>query len=81
MTECYHQYTNAIYAELGIGSFQGYCDWNFDPAAEYGIQEAAYGLMGNSWENPAEYKAYICAHAATATYSEPLAEAIYAVGL
>ena len=71
-------FINVIAVELGIGTVQGEVTWD---ETAYGLQEAAYGLMGNSWADPSEVKSFILGNLESATYSEPLAEAIYALGL
>ncbi len=66
-------FINVIAAELGVGTFQGTVVWD---DTQYGIQEAAYGLIGGSWDDPAAAKQFIWDNICTAGYSEPVAEAI-----
>ena len=75
----YHRlYVNAIYDRLGIGSYQGPVDWDH----AYSLQDAAAGLMGNSWENETNIKKHIINNLLQdAASSEDLAEAIYALSL
>ncbi len=71
-------YINAIYDRMGIGSYQGVVDWDHS----YSLQDAAAGLMGNSWENPNNVKKYLINDLLkNAENSEDLAEAIYALSL
>ncbi len=80
-TDDYHRiFINAIANDLGlnIGTFQGEVVWD---ESAYGLQEAAFGLIGNSWADASEVKSFILSNLETAEYSEGLAEAIYALGL
>ena len=79
-------FINVIASELGIGTFQGTVDWtvikNYNDSQGWSsVQEAAYGLMGGSWATPDVQKTYLKANICTEDNSEPVAEAIYALGL
>ncbi len=78
-TDDYHRiFINVIATELGIGTFQGSVTWD---DTQYGVQEAAYGLIGGSWDDPVIVKTYIRDNICSEVYSEPVAEGIYALGL
>lgn len=85
-TDEYHRiFTNVIFTGMGIGTHQGEVDWNGIVAANnadgyLSLQEGAYVLMGNSYSDASEVKSYLLGNLQNAVYSEPLAEAVLALG-
>lgn len=71
-------YINAIFDRLEIGVHQGIVSWDH----KYNLQDAAVGIMGDSWETPTNIKRHMINNLLrNAHRAEDLAEAVYALSL